>query len=87
MEWKASDTDMLELIVALLESNSIRLNGEIPSRKELVSTFEQIFSLKLKDFESKLTRATERKKDTSPYLGKLKQSFDDYCLRKIERKE
>jgi len=87
LSWKATDTDLLELIVALIETNSVLLNDSKLSRKELVRNFEQIFSINLKDFESKLTRATERKKDTSPYLTKLKLAFDNYCERKLDRQE
>ena len=85
IKWNTSDTDLLELIVALQESNSIVLENQKTNRKELIRNFEKIFNIQIKDPESKLTRATERKKDTSPFLTNLKQSFEDYCLRKEER--
>ncbi len=87
LQWLASDTDLLELIVGLIETNSVAIQDKRLSRKELVKSFEQIFSIEIKDFESKLSRATERKKDTSPYLTKLKHAFDNYCERKIDRQE
>lgn len=87
LNWNGTDTDLLELIVGLLETQSVSISGNKTSRKELIKAFETIFSIEIKDFESKLTRATERKKDTSPYLSKLKLAFDNYCERKIDRQE
>lgn len=87
IEWKRSSTDLLELIVALQETNSLVYKRGSNSRKRLVETFEKLFSLEIKNAESMLTRATERKKDSSPYLTELQLSFDNYCKRKLERKE
>ena len=38
----------------------------------------------IKDAESKLVRATEQKKDTSPFLGMLKKEFDDYRQKNVK---
>lgn len=85
--WNKSDTDLLELIVALLETQSLSSKDYSLTRKDLVFLFSQFFGREIKDFESKLTRATERKKDTSPYLTKLKLAFENYCQSKIDRQE
>ena len=87
IKWKATDTDLIELIVALLETNSIVSNDNKISRKELIAEFSAFFGITIKDFESKLTRATERKKDNSPYLTKLKQAFENYCESKLDRQK
>jgi hypothetical protein len=83
IQWKRSDTDLLELIVALNESGSIYCNNSAMSRKQTIEFFENLFSLTIKDPESKLSRATERKKDPAPYLTFLKQTFDNYSKKKL----
>ena len=86
LHWDAGDTDLLELLVALLETGTITgRNNKHLTRKDAISYFEGIFSMKIKDSESKLTRATERKKDTSPFLSSLKIAFDNYVRRKSEK--
>jgi hypothetical protein len=77
LQWKKSDTDLLELIVALNESGSIFSNNTAMTRKQTIEFFEILFGKSLKDAESKLSRATERK-DKSPYLSFLKQTFENY---------
>lgn len=86
MKWHGTDTDLLELIVALLETESLRnMDDRKLSRKEAVKLFEEIFSFQIKDPESKLSRATERKMNYSPFLTALKEAFDKYCRNKSEK--
>jgi hypothetical protein len=80
--WNKNETDLLELIVALTETKSITNSDGNLSRKDVYEIFSQIFNTPLKDAESKLTRATSRKKDVSPYLSSLKDAFDNYAIRK-----
>ena len=76
----------MELIVALIKSKSIELpNGE-NHRNKIVSIFERIFSMDLKDAESKLSRATNRQ-DLTPFLNQLKESFEYYCIEKEQKRE
>jgi hypothetical protein len=83
--WNKSDTALLELITALLETRSIsNIKGNL-SRKEAIEQLSQMFNKEIKDPESKLTRATSRKKDISPYLASLKEAFDNYAIKKEER--
>lgn len=84
LKWLKSDTDLLELVTALYESKSINNESKDLTRKDAILLFSQIFNLDIKDVESKLVRATERKKDTSPFLGMLKKEFDDYSQKKVK---
>ena len=84
LQWKKSDTDLLELIVALNESGSIFCNNSAMSRKQTIEYFENLFEITIKDPESKLSRATERKKDPAPYLTFLRQTFENYSKRKVD---
>jgi len=84
--WEASDTDLLELIVALVESGSLQNSTKSILRKEVIEFFSEIFGLEIKDAESKLSRATDRKKDLSPFLTKLKLNFEKYVQKKDELK-
>ncbi|MHA1748712.1 MAG: RteC domain-containing protein [Promethearchaeota archaeon] len=85
IKWLKSDTDLLELITALYESKAINNESKNLTRKDAIKYFAEIFSIEIKDAESKLTRATERKKDTSPFLTKLKEIFDEYCQKKYDK--
>lgn len=83
--WNKRDTDLLELITALVESRSIQNSTGSLTRTEAISTFQKIFGIEIKDAESKLSRATERKKSLTPFLDDLKLSFEQYCYRKVEK--
>ncbi len=83
ISWAKSDTDLLELITALNETRSIKRDGNSLTRKEVVEFFSAIFNIQIIDSESKHSRATERKKDVSPFLSSLKQAFDDYANNKL----
>ncbi|MFZ2286794.1 MAG: RteC domain-containing protein [Bacteroidales bacterium] len=85
LTWEVYDTDLLELVTALVESGSIQNSTKSLTRKEAIAFFCEIFSLEIKDSESKLSRATERIKEVSPFLTKLKNSFDQYAKKKDER--
>lgn len=84
--WKSSDTDLLELVAAIYQNRSIeRKDGKTLTRKELVDYFQQIFDLKIKDPEGKLTRATSRKLNITPFLDTLKIAFENYGQEKDEK--
>lgn len=83
--WCKNDTDLLELITALLEIKAINNQDHNLTRKEAIEIFSKIFNVEIKDAESKLSRATERKKGVSPFLSALKESFDNYAFKKEQK--
>jgi len=85
LKWQKTDTDLLELVTALFESGSITNSTKDLTRKEAINAFLQFFEMEIKDAESKLSRATSRKKDVSQYLTNLKTTFEDYAKAKDER--
>lgn len=85
-KWTASDTDLLELVAALYKNESIqRKDGKPLNRKELLGFFEELFGLEIKDAEAKLTRATARKTNMTPFMDKLKLAFENYAEEKDEK--
>jgi hypothetical protein len=85
-EWKASGTDLLELVAALHKSECIqRKDGKPLTRKEVIDYFQQLFGVEIKDPEGKLNRATNRKTNTTPFLDSLKVAFENYGLEKEEK--
>jgi len=85
-EWTASDTDLLELIAALYQNKSIqRKDGKALTRKELIDYFQTILGTEIKDVEGKLTRATGRKINMTPFLDSLKIAFVSYAEEKEEK--
>jgi hypothetical protein len=71
--WKGTDTDLLELIVAIEETNSLGRSDRKVTRVDIVRLFESIFNTTIKDPESKLTRAKKEKKILPPTYQGLKQ--------------
>lgn len=82
LAWNRNDTDLLELVTALIEMKAINNKTNTLTRKAAIEIFSKIFGIEIKDAESKLSRATERKKDISPFLTALKESFDNYVHKK-----
>jgi len=86
--WKSSGTDLLELVVALHKNDTIqRKDGKPLSRKELIDFFQQLFGLEIKDVEGKLSRATSRKMNMTPFLDNLKVAFENYRDEKEEKQQ
>jgi hypothetical protein len=86
LKWNATDTDLLELITAFHRSNIIvRSDKKEMKRKDLIDFFSQLFDMEIKDVEVKLTRATNRKMSTTPFLDKLKLAFENYVQEKEEK--
>lgn len=84
VQWMKTDTDFLEWITAFMETQSIQnKNGDL-TRADAIKAFAKFFGIEIKDAESKLARATERK-TRSPYLTSLKDAFDKYCEAKDEK--
>lgn len=80
--WNKSDTDLLELTTALYESKAIRSSSGKFNKKHLLQTFEKLFHHTVKGAGSKLTRARDRKTETSVFMEELKTAFSDYVSRK-----
>lgn len=84
--WTGSDTALLELITSLYHSDCIeRRDGKTTTRKELIDYFQSILGTEIKDVEGKLTRATARKINMTPFLDSLKTAFVNYAEDKEER--
>lgn len=84
--WTGSDTALLELITSLYHSDCIeRRDGKTVSRKELIDYFQTILGTEIKDVEGKLTRATGRKINMTPFLDSLKIAFISYAEEKEEK--
>ncbi len=84
-KWVASGTDFIELFTALYHSKSIECeDGQKLSRKDLITYFQNIFGLEIKDIEGKLNKAGNRNENT-PFLDKLAQQFRNFVSDK-ERK-
>ncbi len=80
--WNKSDTDLLELTTALYETKAIRSSSGKFNKKQLLQTFEKLFHHTVKGAGSKLTRARDRKTETSVFMEELKTAFSDYVSRK-----
>jgi hypothetical protein len=56
------------------------------SRKELLSCFESLFGMEVKNAESKLAKATERKNNPTVFLNRLQNAFNSYAEDKLDKK-
>jgi hypothetical protein len=81
LSWLISDTALLELSVALARSKAVGdVCGKEVSPKVIAEELSRMFGMKLGYIESKLSKAKNRKKDSSPFLTQLKNSFEIYSL-------
>jgi hypothetical protein len=80
--WNRSDTDLLELVTALYESNAVKTDSGKFTKKELQSALEWMFNHPVKGSGAKLTKARDRKLEPSIFMEELKQAFSRYVLRK-----
>lgn len=85
-KWAASSTDLLEMLVALLEQNAIRRrDGKKVTRAEMIKFFQSLFDVDMKDPEGMLARATNRKQNLTPFIDSLKMAFERYAEEKDEK--
>lgn len=87
-KWNSSDTDFLELFAALYQNESIvRADGKSLTRKEMQEYFQSILKLQIKDPEGKLTKATSRKLNMTPFIDSIKTAFEAYAKEKEDKLE
>ena len=82
LRWNRSDTDLLELVTALYESNAVKTDSGKFTKRELQSALEWMFNHPVKGSGAKLTKARDRKLEPSVFMEELKQAFSRYVLRK-----
>ena len=79
LHWKRDGTSLIELIIALLESNCLICHdNRKPSQKEAIAFFQAVFRTDIKDPSGTLHRAVNRKKDVVPFLRELLDTFKKY---------
>jgi len=87
-KWNSNDTDFLELFAALYQNESIvRADGKPLTRKEMLDYFQSILGLEIKDVEGKLTKATNRKLNMTPFIDSIKTAFETYAKEKENKLE
>lgn len=75
IEWTRTDTDLLELIISLIESGSIKArNGDL-TQTMAIKMFEQFFNRIIKDSGIKIHKAGARVKKPAAFLGELLESY------------
>jgi len=83
--WHATDTDMLELSIALLKAGIVRrTDGKKITHDEMTGLLENTFGCEIKDAKGKLSKAVARKKSVTPFLDSLKTAFEDYSRERDE---
>ena len=81
LKWNGSDTDLLELIVALTQSNTVvNIKGE-SVRTEVIAVFEDLFNRPITNPENTLQRAAARTRDKAPFLRKLTSTFEIWATK------
>ena len=83
--WTSNQTDLIELIYALAESGAIN-NGNIEI-KHLIENFQMLFQVDLHHYYRKYTDITNRKKERTVFLDKLKSGLIRRMEEKYEFKE
>jgi len=81
--WSKSDTDLLELVVALHETGAIQNPSKDLSQKEAIAFFSEIFNKEIKDPHKKLNSARLRYKDN--FIEKLSDVLEEYYKKQNEK--
>jgi hypothetical protein len=76
--WTKSDTDLLELIIALHESGAIQNSTKDLNQKEAIQAFSDFFGKEIKDQYKKLNAARNRKKEDPGFISKMQKALDAY---------
>lgn len=77
--WNKGKIELIELMVALVESGSIHKDNSKVSKEFLALFFSQMFNFDLSDYTKNLYQAKSRKKNPAPYLELLKETFIAFC--------
>ncbi|MGX5690258.1 RteC domain-containing protein [Arcticibacter tournemirensis] len=83
--WTSNQTDLIELIYALAESGAVN-NGNIEI-KHLIDCFQMMFHVDLNHYYRKYTDITNRKKEKTVFLDRLKTGLIRRMEEKFEWKE
>ena len=74
-EWHESKTALAELIIGLVGTASVYVNGKPATAAQLRTHFQEHYAVDLTDFNKLLYATDTRKKDDTPYLSRLRQEF------------
>lgn len=78
--WKGTETELLELVVALTHSGKV-VNKEGKSvRADVIRAFEDLFGEKFKNEKGLLQMTKNRKKEKAPFLKLLAHSFESWLV-------
>ncbi len=73
--WNKTDADLLELVLAIVVSNSIRTESGAITQRMAIRYVEVLFNHEIKSPNIKINKLGERLKDESSYLWKLDNSL------------
>lgn len=80
LKWEKDKVDLIELMAALVESNSISKDNVPVSKEYMAEFFSKVFiNIDLTNFAKDLSQAKKRKLDKSPYLKLLVKTFEDFA--------
>ena len=75
-KWMGTNADLKELAIALHNAGLVRkTTGEELAFKEMVSSLEQHFNIKIPDIYERKARIMARKKNIAPLLEKLLNAY------------
>ncbi|MFH0761433.1 MAG: RteC domain-containing protein [Bacteroidota bacterium] len=81
LKWVASDTDLLEVVVAMWEKRAIQGDNQHLTKKDAIEAFSEFFQHNISYAESKASKMFDRKKGVHPFLDSLSQCLDDNAER------
>jgi hypothetical protein len=78
LQWTKTDTDLLELIIALHEAGAIQNATRDLTQKEAIQSFSDFFGKEIKDRHKKLNAARYRKKEDPGFIPKIQKALESY---------
>jgi hypothetical protein len=78
IQWTKTDTDLLELIIALYEVGAIQNTTKDLTQKEAIQSFSDFFDIEIKDQYKKLNSARNRKKEDPGIILRMQKALESY---------
>jgi RteC protein len=76
--WNSDNSNLLELMVALIQMGVISTTKAKLNRKKLITRVLEIFDLRIADIDSSISNIKQRKASSSEFILKLNHSFEEW---------
>jgi len=77
VEWKGSIAEAIELVTGVQTTQTVYIHKQPATIKQVAILFERVFHKKLGDYYNRDHQNRQRKKNSTPYIDKMKSGYLD----------